>query len=103
MKFYIICSFVLFIFNGCTHNIDGNCNYQNFRGYAIIKSKKPHICIADFFPENNIWREWKQQDNTYNIEIPCSHKMKIGQTYPAILKKATYSSCTPTILSLGNK
>ena len=103
MKFYIIGSLVLLVFYGCSHIVGGNCNYQSTQGYAVIKSKKADVCIVDFFPDHNVWKEWKQIDDTYNIEITCSDKIKISKSYSAIYKKATHASCTPTILILSKE
>ena len=98
-KFFYIFLILLF-FNGCSFIVGGDCNYVETEGNALIKSKNNHTCIAIFLPKQGVWREWKQKPNAYDIETYCSDKIKIGQSYPAVYKKATHSSCTPYFLTL---
>jgi len=97
---YFFLFFVLLLFTSCSFIVGGDCQYINNSGSALIKSKKVTTCIVDFFPEQGVWQEWKQKQNTYNIEVYCSDKIKVGESYPAVYKKATHGSCTPYFLTL---
>ena len=90
---YIILILTLLLFTNCSYIIGGNCNYQNTKGTALIKSKNKHTCTAKFTP--------KQLN--YDIEFTCKENINIGKFYPAILKKASHGSCRPYVLELIKK
>ncbi len=90
MKIYIMYGLILSIFYGCSYIVGGNCNYQSTQGIALIKSKIRNRCTAQFIPKQV----------KYAIEFTCSDDIKVGKSYPAILKKSTHGSCKPTILKL---
>ena len=95
MKLYMVCGLILSTFYGCSFIVGGDCNYQNIEGIALVKTKNGKKCTAQFTP--------KKVD--YDIEFTCKDIIQVGQSYTAVLQKATHGSCSPTILKLtkGNK
>ena len=94
MRKYFIFFVVVLVLDGCLPKVGGECKYEKIDGVAFIKSKKDSDCIIDFFPNNNILREWNTKQNLYNTDAKCIGNIKIGKKYPAIYEKSI-PPCTP--------
>jgi len=87
MKSIYFTLLALFILNGCSFKVGGDCKYQKTVGKALIKSIGKNRCIVDF-------------NTMQNIEAQCIGAVVAGEAYCAVYKKATHGSCTPYFLTV---